>query len=78
MVQGDALDSLDAGAQMLDHKNLTLIQPPESRNKQSVPPPPNQWTASKGLLIFAVEGKIICPYGPQRRFAMKSIRSAFT
>jgi septal ring factor EnvC (AmiA/AmiB activator) len=63
--QLDAVGSLREAAQMLERKILTLIRPPDApagRPTAAVKP----ITASKGLLIFPVKGKIINPYGPYR------------
>jgi septal ring factor EnvC (AmiA/AmiB activator) len=60
-----AVDNLQEAARALDMKIKALSRPPGARADGSRSPVP-PITASKGLLIFPVRGKIVNSYGPYR------------
>jgi septal ring factor EnvC (AmiA/AmiB activator) len=60
-----AVDNLQTAARALDLEMKALSRPPGSSADDS-PAPLRPITASKGLLIFPVRGKIVNPYGPYR------------
>jgi septal ring factor EnvC (AmiA/AmiB activator) len=63
--QVDAVVSLQEATRMLERKILALIRPSGSRDELAKTPA-QPITASKGLLIFPVKGKIVSSYGPYR------------